>query len=100
VHRDIKPGNIMLTGGVVKLLDFGLTKPAAPMATLATLTAAASKLSPVTQKGTIVGTFQYMSPEQVRGKEVDGRSDTFSLGAVLYELLTPIPRGASQRVGG
>jgi Tol biopolymer transport system component len=88
VHRDLKPGNIMLTPAGAKLLDFGLAKPAAPMATLATMTGMAPLQSPVTQQGTIVGTFQYMSPEQVEGKEVDGRSDIFSLGAVLYEMTT------------
>jgi eukaryotic-like serine/threonine-protein kinase len=85
VHRDLKPGNIMLTAAGTKLLDFGLAKPTAPLASDLTLTAVSS---PVTQTGMVVGTFQYMSPEQIEGKEVDGRSDIFSLGAVLYEMLT------------
>ena len=87
VHRDLKPDNVMLTAMGAKLLDFGLAKPAAPLVSEATLTAA-TKQSPVTEQGTIVGTFHYMSPEQVEGKELDGRSDIFSLGAVLYEMLT------------
>jgi serine/threonine protein kinase/Tol biopolymer transport system component len=87
VHRDLKPGNIMLTATGAKLLDFGLAKPAVLLATAVTLSAATQN-SPVTEQGTIVGTFQYMSPEQVEGKEVDARSDIFSLGAVLYEMLT------------
>jgi eukaryotic-like serine/threonine-protein kinase len=85
VHRDLKPGNVILTKSGAKLLDFGLAKPSMPLASMATLTQA---VSPITQQGMIVGTFQYMSPEQVAGQELDSRSDIFSLGAVLYEMTT------------
>src|ERR1700740_3464312 len=87
IHRDLKPGNIMLTPTGAKLLDFGLARAAVPVLSGATLTAAAHS-TPITQEGTIVGTFHYMSPEQVEGKDLDGRSDIFSFGAVLYEMLT------------
>jgi Tol biopolymer transport system component len=90
VHRDLKPGNIMLTKSGAKLMDFGLAKPtlaASPPSSGLTQTLA-SPQSPLTMEGMVVGTFQYMSPEQVEGKEADTRSDVFSLGAVLYEMAT------------
>jgi hypothetical protein len=86
-HRDIKPGNIMLVKSGAKLLDFGLAKPVATPAS-ATLTAMATASQPLTAEGTILGTFQYMAPEQLEGKEADARSDIFSFGAVLYEMAT------------
>jgi serine/threonine protein kinase/Tol biopolymer transport system component len=89
-HRDLKPGNVMLTKTGAKLMDFGLAKagslPGAPVSGLTLTSPVASR--PLTQEGMIVGTFQYMSPEQIEGKEADARSDIFALGAVLYEMAT------------
>jgi serine/threonine protein kinase len=87
VHRDLKPSNVMLTKSGAKLMDFGLAKATAVGAG-ASSDSVATMSQPLTAEGTIVGTFQYMSPEQVEGKEADPRSDIFSLGAVLYEMVT------------
>ena len=100
VHRDLKPGNIMLTKSGTKLMDFGLAKPnslsAAGSGSAPLLSAArtmsgetmsgATPITPLTTAGSIVGTIQYMSPEQIEGKETDPRADIFAFGAVLYEM--------------
>ena len=92
IHRDLKPGNIMLTKSGSKLMDFGLAKPhgLAASGSLPAFSAVAtmtSPVSPITTAGTVVGTVQYMSPEQIQGQEADARSDLFALGATLYEML-------------
>jgi len=97
IHRDLKPANIMLTKSGAKLLDFGLAKRSAAGAseeeTLKTLTTGGAKL---TEQGTILGTFQYMAPEQLEGKEADARTDLFAFGEVLYEMATGRPAYAGK----
>ena len=100
VHRDLKPANIMLTKIGPKLMDFGLAKPApgltsasavgplTPTTPTMSVAALSGSALPLTQKGTVVGTFQYMAPEVLQGAEADARSDIFSFGCVLYEMFT------------
>jgi Tol biopolymer transport system component len=88
IHRDLKPGNIMLTRSGAKLLDFGLARAASLGGGPGGLSQSPTVARALTEAGTIVGTFQYMAPEQLEGKEADPRTDVFALGAVLYEMAT------------
>lgn len=102
LHRDLKPGNIMLTKNGPKLMDFGLAKPMGGMGAASSLAAGthtpstptmsmaslSASSSPLTEKGTVVGTFQYMAPEVLQGAEADARSDIFSFGCLLFEMVT------------
>jgi serine/threonine protein kinase len=100
VHRDLKPANIMLTKNGPKLMDFGLAKPSAgivamsgenpltPSTPTMSVAALAASSTPLTQKGTVVATFQYMAPEVLQGADADVRADIFSFGCVLYEMIT------------
>jgi eukaryotic-like serine/threonine-protein kinase len=85
-HRDLKPGNVMITKNGTKLLDFGLAKSTEPQDELSAATM--TKAAPLTQQGTILGTFQYMAPEQLEGREADTRSDIHAFGAMLFEMAT------------
>jgi serine/threonine-protein kinase len=87
VHRDLKPGNIMLTKSGTKLLDFGLAKTAASVVAGSGLSLPTTPTN-LTAQGTILGTLQYMAPEQLEGAEADARTDIFAFGAVLFEMLT------------
>ena len=88
VHRDLKPGNVMLTKAGAKLLDFGLARSGAATPAVSDATALPTEAKPLTTAGTVLGTFQYMAPEQIEGAEADARTDIFALGALLYEMAT------------
>ena len=87
MHRDLKPGNVMLTKSGAKLMDFGLAR-ASGLGTTSELTSSPTVAGPLTAEGTLLGTFQYMAPEQLEGQEADTRADLWALGCVLYEMAT------------
>jgi serine/threonine protein kinase/pimeloyl-ACP methyl ester carboxylesterase len=94
VHRDLKPANLMLTNRGIKLLDFGLARPAQPADTQASPEEAGdapTMAAPLTEQGAILGTFDYMAPEQLEGREADARTDLFAFGCVLYQMATGEP---------
>jgi hypothetical protein len=87
MHRDLKPGNVMLTKTGAKLMDFGLAR-ATGLGAVSVMTSSPTVVGPLTAEGTIIGTFQYMAPEQLEGQEADTRADLWALGCVLYEMAT------------
>jgi eukaryotic-like serine/threonine-protein kinase len=90
MHRDLKPGNVMLTKSGAKLMDFGLAR-ATGLGAASELTSSPTVAGPLTAEGSIIGTFQYMAPEQLEGQEADTRADLWALGCVLYEMATGKP---------
>jgi Tol biopolymer transport system component len=90
-HRDLKPANIMLAKSGAKLMDFGLAKQSGPAPLATALTEMTMDQAKLTSEGSMVGTFQYMAPEQLEGKEADARTDIFALGEVIYEMATGKP---------
>jgi Tol biopolymer transport system component len=88
VHRDLKPANVVVTKTGAKLLDFGLARPGTSANGSPDSTELPTEVKPLTSAGTVIGTFQYMAPEQLEGREADSRTDVFALGALLYEMAT------------
>jgi serine/threonine protein kinase len=96
LHRDLKPGNIMLTPSGVKLLDFGLAKAMSGAASAGPAQSVATITTPLTGRGTILGTSQYMAPEQYEGRPADARSDIWAFGCVLYEMIAGAGRSTAR----
>jgi serine/threonine protein kinase len=96
IHRDLKPSNVMLTKAGAKLMDFGLAKESLTAPLTSVLAEMSTQQAKLTAEGMIVGTFQYMAPEQLEGREIDVRTDIFSFGALMYEMLTGKPAFAGK----
>jgi serine/threonine protein kinase len=88
VHRDVKPGNVMLTKSGAKLMDFGVARLRPRFGGESSDDSSATAARPLTEEGKFLGTLQYMAPEQLEGKSVDARTDIFALGSVVYEMVT------------